>query len=717
MRHSFSRDRRTFSFAKEDSLEAITTEQTTSLDHTQQLDAKLEVEDCEFEEPPPSSVMKFDALLLLVARSGDVAVDMVQKFGTTLMKKGLRIHIFGGDDASSMPDGGFEAALEASSHVILCLTSESSALLEDAFSPISCCVNAALRVIGLSAVLLVSVDEKLGYPSTWQGRLGQQVPANSMLYKCRDVPSDENSVESCSETIYGVLAGIAPSLGMTASLPAAGAVVHDVFLSHAWGTGKVVHDRVETINEALKERKVVTWFDGDKMKGDMNEAMWTAIESSTIVIVFVTADYQRKLKSGDDFDNCRREYQASLRTKGLENMLFVVMEEDMMDSAGWEGGLEAVNEAGAHPCITSPAEGNDLGCIPEICDFLQRHKARIEKGGEQPTSDKAMSFRCRGSVTKCAMQMGEEGATTLERELDEIMASNNTSWLPTIACLTEGYGHNNVGRWVVHEDMRMRTSELLQNKICKTEAHASSSGPPVTIKSSTEIEKALNLDSKNEMLVKYQSLRGAATHRHEQAAMWRLFDVFFLYFLVYVSFLLSPDDFSSMVVAVDPPDSNACVYLDRLDTAVGTECPVVVAQDVARWRYVRDLLARNTANGSLPMDDVEMAATVFYPSGFATFIFFCVLACVFFILCVFHWLSFNFWFPYVVKLWYSLGFSLREDGGLNVRASEGDADSIERERLDRTRMKQSTFASIVLVIPMILLHTMVVYVAMVMLQS
>ena len=45
---------------------------------------------------------------------------------------------------------------------------------------------------------------------------------------------------------------------------------YDAFLTHAWGDdiGKHHnHERVAKINEELKKRGVITWFDGEKMKG------------------------------------------------------------------------------------------------------------------------------------------------------------------------------------------------------------------------------------------------------------------------------------------------------------------------------------------------------------------------------------------------------------------------------------------------------------------
>jgi hypothetical protein len=46
----------------------------------------------------------------------------------------------------------------------------------------------------------------------------------------------------------------------------------DIFLTHNWGVddlGRQNHDRVVVINEALKSLGFVTWFDNDRMTGDV----------------------------------------------------------------------------------------------------------------------------------------------------------------------------------------------------------------------------------------------------------------------------------------------------------------------------------------------------------------------------------------------------------------------------------------------------------------
>lgn len=69
------------------------------------------------------------------------------------------------------------------------------------------------------------------------------------------------------------------------------------FLSHDWGTdshGRDNHARVKRVFEALRKRGVDCWFDEREMKGDINEKMAQGIDACASVLIFVTANYQKK---------------------------------------------------------------------------------------------------------------------------------------------------------------------------------------------------------------------------------------------------------------------------------------------------------------------------------------------------------------------------------------------------------------------------------------
>ena len=81
----------------------------------------------------------------------------------------------------------------------------------------------------------------------------------------------------------------------------------DVFLTHDWGSdelGRDNHARVSKINYALKQMGFVTWFDEERMRGNINEQMAQGIDRSQAVIVFITKRYIGKVaghgEKGDD---------------------------------------------------------------------------------------------------------------------------------------------------------------------------------------------------------------------------------------------------------------------------------------------------------------------------------------------------------------------------------------------------------------------------------
>ena len=72
----------------------------------------------------------------------------------------------------------------------------------------------------------------------------------------------------------------------------------DIFLTHDWGfdeEGRNNHDRVALVNTAMKEMGYSTWFDSDRMIGDVAAHMAAGIEDSKAVVVFLTERYSDKV--------------------------------------------------------------------------------------------------------------------------------------------------------------------------------------------------------------------------------------------------------------------------------------------------------------------------------------------------------------------------------------------------------------------------------------
>eukprot|EP00899_Mesostigma_viride_P024824 jgi/Mesvir1/5526/Mv15566-RA.2 len=115
---------------------------------------------------------------------------------------------------------------------------------------------------------------------------------------------------------------------------------YDLFLTHNWGDDEAHtnHQRVARVNDALKERGFVTWFDGDRMTGDVQKQMCAGILKSRAVLVFVTERYMEKLDE-EDLNPCQQEFNFAKEKKGVKYMIPIVMEKAMLTRKNWNGVL------------------------------------------------------------------------------------------------------------------------------------------------------------------------------------------------------------------------------------------------------------------------------------------------------------------------------------------------------------------------------------------
>eukprot|EP00732_Lithocolla_globosa_P000144 Lithocolla_globosa_v1_NODE_29_length_9070_cov_27.690371.p2 type:complete len:630 gc:universal NODE_29_length_9070_cov_27.690371:3318-1429(-) len=125
--------------------------------------------------------------------------------------------------------------------------------------------------------------------------------------------------------------------------PSSKTLPFDVFLTHDWGVDKLGrnnHNRVAEIHLGLKKRGLRPWFDSERMTGRITKQMTDGIDSSHLVIVFVTERYQNKIDSDDTIDdNCKFEFDYAIGRKKAAGILCVVMEPHMHDSSAWKGPL------------------------------------------------------------------------------------------------------------------------------------------------------------------------------------------------------------------------------------------------------------------------------------------------------------------------------------------------------------------------------------------
>jgi hypothetical protein len=111
----------------------------------------------------------------------------------------------------------------------------------------------------------------------------------------------------------------------------------DIFITHNWGRNGANHQKVIMINNALKngENKLTTWFDEDRMEGDVRSQMVDGINNANVIVVFLTQEYQRKINREDRKDNCNYEFNYAFEKKGNLKMLVVVLEPELLDLKNW----------------------------------------------------------------------------------------------------------------------------------------------------------------------------------------------------------------------------------------------------------------------------------------------------------------------------------------------------------------------------------------------
>ena len=146
----------------------------------------------------------------------------------------------------------------------------------------------------------------------------------------------------------------------------------DIFLSHNWGRDKLGrnnHDRVSTINKELKNLGYRTWFDEERIKGEIVNRMADGIERTQCVIVFITKKYLDKVTGERANDNCRLEFDYAARTKSSSKMIAVVMEKDMCDTTKWKR-LVGMH-IGGKKFIDMSGEFNDKTYLNQTMKHLQ----------------------------------------------------------------------------------------------------------------------------------------------------------------------------------------------------------------------------------------------------------------------------------------------------------------------------------------------------------
>jgi hypothetical protein len=121
-------------------------------------------------------------------------------------------------------------------------------------------------------------------------------------------------------------------------------VLTDCFLTHDWGmdeNNRSNHNRVAKVNQFLKNKGLITWFDEDRMEGNVRRKMTEGIDNTLCMVVFITDRYRNKVNGTEDRDNCRYEFTYGVEQKGPQRMVPVVMEERMLNAREWRQELGA----------------------------------------------------------------------------------------------------------------------------------------------------------------------------------------------------------------------------------------------------------------------------------------------------------------------------------------------------------------------------------------
>ena len=158
---------------------------------------------------------------------------------------------------------------------------------------------------------------------------------------------------------------------------------YDCFLTHDWGTDDLQrdnHQRVLRVNKALQQAGFSTWFDEDRLEGDIVQQMCDGIDQSMCVLVFITQNYITKVSGTGPkgaTDNCKREFGYSWRRKGVEFMHACVMEKRCSDPSTWRGGV-GMNLGGK--LYTTLWDDDDRAfreAIADIIDNIQSMRKRV----------------------------------------------------------------------------------------------------------------------------------------------------------------------------------------------------------------------------------------------------------------------------------------------------------------------------------------------------
>jgi hypothetical protein len=156
--------------------------------------------------------------------------------------------------------------------------------------------------------------------------------------------------------------------------------MRDCFLSHEFGNdcyGRNIHERVGRINQALKARGLITWFDESlPVPTEIAGHVATGINRSRSLVCFFTRGYLEKVVGNFPTEHSHIEFNYTLSKKHPDYIVPVVLEEALLNPATWPGNV------GKALGTFQPVNFIDDNNFEQKIEELYRRIVKISKSGE-----------------------------------------------------------------------------------------------------------------------------------------------------------------------------------------------------------------------------------------------------------------------------------------------------------------------------------------------
>lgn len=266
------------------------------------------------------------------------------------------------------------------------------------------------------------------------------------------------------------------------------------------------HVRIKAVNHSLKAHGFVTWFEEDRTEGSIKKLMMEAIDSTLVMVVFMTKNCLMHVKAdyagmADERDSCRSEIIYGIEKLGLHNIVIIVMEPRMRDYKNWTGELgEALTKSN---CIDLSGDFPD-DCVP----------ADLEN--ELVTTIKSRPNMTAGVLASAIIVAAEEDAAELKTRADQQIAENRAR--------VDSSGEDEVT--CIHPRKEFNAFLVAENKIAdKVRSRAKVKAAEISAKLTLEIKieilardtaKTLEIAEKHSAISKYKAETSAKLQAKKQ---------------------------------------------------------------------------------------------------------------------------------------------------------------------------------------------------------